>query len=213
MAVISDTDVTNMIRYILNEGTAKFWEDDEITLYKKFGMMAVVSKYWYLLAPIMVKVAATSLTANTAYVSQPDDCAKVLRVEEATNRKLLRYIEPDEIWKYSLYDDGAAASNYLNVWYLEYADEVTDFPEAVRPLIAMEAIAFAKAKDENLSVDIQAMHKRFENIAYEFLSSQTMYEPAIFGDYAQERAYTDDNPVAWSFRDGYIYLYKIYDED
>lgn len=213
MAVISDDDVTNLIRYILNEATAKFWEDDEITLYKKFGMIAVASKYWYLLAPISAKVAATSLSANTPYVSQPDDCAKVLRVEEVANRKLLRWIEPDEVWKYSLYDDGAAATNYLNVWYLEYYDEVTDFPEALRPLIAMEAIAFAKAKDENLSVDIQGMHKRFEDIANTFLSTTVMYEPPIFGDYAQERAYTDDNPCAWSFRDGSIYLYKVFDEE
>lgn len=213
MAIITDANVTSMIRSVLNEATASFWTDAEITLYKKFGMIAVVSKYWYILAPIAAKVAATSLSANTPYVSQPDDCAKVLRVEEASDRKLLRYIEADEVWKYSLYDDGAAATNYLNVWYLEYYDEVTDFPEALRPLIAMEAIAFAKAKDENLSVDIQAMHRRFENMAYEFLSSPVMYEPPIFGDYAQERAYTDDNPCAWSFRDGNIYLYKVWDED
>jgi hypothetical protein len=161
----------------------------------------------------MEKVQPTSLAASTSYVGKPTDCAKVLRVEEATNRKLLRYIEPDEVWKYSEYDDGAASSNYLNIWYLEYADAVTDFPEAVRPLIAMEAILFAKSKDKTLDVDIMAMHKRFEDTAVAFMSSQTMYEPAIFGDYAQERAYTDDNPVAWTFRDGSIYLYKIYDEE
>jgi len=202
-----------MIRSILNEATAKFWTDDEITLYKKFGMVAVVSKYWYLLAPTQAKVATASLVANTSYVGQPTDCAKVLRVEEATNRKLLRYIEPDEVWKYSLYDDGAAATDYLNIWYLEYYDEVTDFPEALRPLIAMEAVMFAKSKDEGLDINIRAMHRRFEEIAVAFMATPVMYEPAIFGDYAQERAYTDDNPVAWSFRDGSIYLYKVYDEE
>jgi hypothetical protein len=31
MAVISDTDVTNLIRYILDEASADFWADAEIT--------------------------------------------------------------------------------------------------------------------------------------------------------------------------------------
>lgn len=213
MAVIDDDDVTNLVRYIIGEPSESYWDDDELELYIKFGMMAVVSKYWYLLAPTEAKVSATSLSANTSYVSQPTDCAKVLRIEVAEDRKLLRKIEPDELWKYSEYDDGDAATSYLNIWYLEYYDAVTDFPEALRPLIAMEAIEFAKTKDKVLDVDIIQLYRKYEDIARTFLATDSMYEPTIFGDFEQERAYTKDNPTAWAFRDGSIYLYKSYDED
>lgn len=213
MTIISSANITSMVRSLVGEATASYWTDDEITLYIQFGMMAVISKYWYLLAPTEAKVSAASLSANTAYVEKPDDCAKILRIEVATDRKLVRKIEPDELWKYSVYDDGAAATSYLNIWYLEYYDAVTDFPEALRPLIAMEAILFAKSKDKVLDVDIVSLYKHYEDIAVGFLSTDSIYEPTIFGDYEQERPYTDDNPCAWAFKDGKIYLYKGYDTD
>ena len=69
--LFDDTSVTSMIRHLVGESTAKHWTDAEITLYKKFGMVAVNSKYWYLLAPTEAKVAATSLVAATEHVSLP----------------------------------------------------------------------------------------------------------------------------------------------
>jgi len=213
MAVISDSDVTSMVRSLIGESSAEYWTDAEVTLYIKVAMTNVQNKYWYLLAPTDTKVSNTDLSASTAYVSLPTDCAKVLRVEVASNRKLIRKIESDELYKYSEYDDGAAASGYLNIWYLEYYDATTDFPVALRPLIAVEAVRLAKTKDRGIEADIESLQSRFESAALTFLASDTVYEPTIFGDYAQERSYTDDNPVAWTFRDGKIYFYKIYDED
>ena len=213
MAVISDSDVTSMVRSLIGESSAEYWTDAEVTLYIKVAMTNVQNKYWYLLAPTDTKVSNTDLSASTAYVSLPTDCAKVLRVEVASNRKLIRKIESDELYKYSEYDDGAAASGYLNIWYLEYYDATTDFPVALRPLIAVEAVRLAKTKDRGIETDIESLQSRLESAALTFLASDTVYEPTIFGDYAQERSYTDDNPVAWTFRDGKIYFYKIYDED
>lgn len=213
MAVMSDSDVTSMVRSLIGESSAEYWTDAEVTLYIKVAMTNVQNKYWYLLAPTDAKVSNTDLSASTAYVSLPTDCAKVLRVEVASNRKLIRKIESDELYKYSEYDDGAAASGYLNIWYLEYYDATTDFPVALRPLIAVEAVRLAKTKDRGIETDIESLQSRLESAALTFLASDTVYEPTIFGDYAQERSYTDDNPVAWTFRDGKIYFYKIYDED
>jgi len=213
MAVMSDSDVTSMVRSLIGESSAEYWTDAEVTLYIKVAMTNVQNKYWYLLAPTDTKVSNTDLSASTAYVSLPTDCAKVLRVEVASNRKLIRKIESDELYKYSEYDDGAAASGYLNIWYLEYYDATTDFPVALRPLIAVEAVRLAKTKDRGIETDIESLQSRLESAALTFLASDTVYEPTIFGDYAQERSYTDDNPVAWTFRDGKIYFYKIYDED
>lgn len=213
MAVLSDSDITSLTRSLIGEATAEYWTDAEITLYIKTAMTNIQNRYWYLLAPTDAKVDPASLVANTAYVSPPTDCAKVLRVEVAADRKLLRKIEPDELWKYSAYDDGAAATSYLNIWYLEYYDATTDFPVALRPLIAYEAAVIAKTKSGGMDTTFDRLHRKAEEAALTFLATDAMYEPTIFGDYAQERSYTDDNPVAWLFRDGKVYLYKIYDED
>ena len=208
---MSDDDITSLARSLIAEATAKFWTDDEVTLYIKVAMTNIQNRYWYLLAPTDAKVSAISLSAATANVSLPTDAAKILRVEVAETRKSLRKIEPDELWKYSLYDDGVAATSYLNVWYLEYYDATTDFPVALRPLIACEAALLAVTKDKNTS-HINALYSSFKESALIFLSTDSMYEPTVFGDYELEESYTRDNPCAWLFRDNEIYLYKAYDE-
>lgn len=211
--IISDADITSMIRYLIGENTAEYWDDAEITLFKKFGMIAVFSKYWYMMMPTETKVAATSLTANQAYVDLPTDAAKILRVEVNSDRKMLRKIEVDELWKYTPFDDGDASTNYLNVWYLEYYDSVTDFPEALRPLIAYEAVVYAKTKSGGMDRSFDRMHQRAEEQAIAFLATDSPYEPTIFGDFPLERGYTDTNPVAWLFKAGKIYLYKTFESD
>jgi len=214
MTLISSDDITAFTRSLIGEATEKHWTDVEIALYIEMAMMIVNTKYWYLLAPTEAAVNPTSLVAATSYVSQPTNCAKVLRVEVAETRKLLRKIELDELWKYSAYDDGTTVSSYLNVWYLEYENSVEDFPEALRPLIAVEAAVMAKTKDSGaVDAGIMSLHRKFEEAAQVFLATDSMYEPTVFGDFAQEEAYTDSNPCAWSFRDGYIFLWKSYAED
>jgi len=213
MAVLADSDITSLTRSLIGEATAEYWEDAEITLYIKTAMTVIQNKYWYLLAPTDAKVAATSLSASTEYVSLPTDAAKILRVEVAETRKMLRKIEPDELWKYSLYDDGAASASYLNIWYLEYYDATTDFPVALRPLIAYEAAVLAKTKSGGMDAAFSSLYQNAVQDAITFLSTDSMYEPTVFGDQELERGYTNENPCAWSFRDGKIYLYQSYDED
>ena len=214
MTLISDDDVSAFTRSLIGEATAKHWTDVEIALYVEMAMMQVNTKYWYLLAPTEAKVWKESLSASTPFVSLPDDCAKVLRVEVGETRKLLRKIEPDELWKYSEYDDGAAATHYLHVWYLEYYDATTDFPEALRPLIAVEAAIMAKTKDTGaVDAGIMSLHRKFEEAALVFLATDSMYQPTHFGDYEQEQAFTCSNPCAWAFKENKIYLYKSYSED
>lgn len=209
MAVISAADVVSFTRSLLGEGTAKHWTDAEITLYIKFGVIAVQSKYWYLLAPLSKTLEQKSLTANQAYVTLNDDALKVIRVEVASSGDQLRYIEPDELFRFQEYDSGAAATNYLNIWYLEVNSAVTDFPEPFRPLIAIEAVIFGKTKDESVDAGLLALHKRFEDIALNFMGVSQIQEPAMMDDYELEDRYTYVDPVAWTFRDGKVYLYEL----
>jgi len=166
---------------------------------------------------VTVTFGATTGHTDTEYWSSNciiSDCAKILRVEVAETRDLLRKIEPDELWKYSVYDDGAAATSYLNIWYLKYYSTTTDFPVALRPLIAVEAAIMAKTKDSGaIDAGILNLHRNFEDAARAFLATDSMYEPTIFGDYEQEDAYTRSNPCAWAFKENKIYLYKSYKED
>lgn len=216
MAIISDADVTSFVRSLLGEGTAKHWTDDEITLYIKFGMMAVESKYWYLLAPLDKKVVKRSLAENTQYVTIPGNedsedfsCAKIIKVEVASTGDMVRYIEPDDLSRFEEYDDGAAATDYLNIFYLQHKSATTDFPESLRPLIAIEAVMFGNTKDGTVDGALLVLHREFEGIALNFLGVSQIQEPAIISDYEVEDGYTFSNPVAWSFREGKIYLYKV----
>ena len=123
---------------------------------------------------VKIKVAYSTISAGTEMTSVKgsgksmlsrliEDPAKILRVEVASDRKMLRNIEADEVWKYSVYDDGAAATNYLNIWYIEYYDTVTDSPEALRPLIALEAVMFAISESESACNSNKVLLVKFPN--------------------------------------------------
>jgi len=164
-----------------------------------------------------VTVTFLATTGHTLADEWQSDCAttnmfKILRIEVAEDRKMVRQIEVDELFKYSASDDHSGSSDYFNIHYLSNKADIGDFPEALRPLIAIEAVIYALTKDRGVSVDVLAMKKDFESNALVFLSTQQPYEPAILGDYEVEDSYTSTNPVAWCFRDGKIYLFKHYSE-
>lgn len=302
--IITSANVTSFVRSLVGEPITKHWTDEEITLYIKFGMLAVQGKYWYMMTEGDKSVKATSLVVNQTYVSMPNasigaaqatavlddatfsgtynhladltyrveidlaaatdtfkwskdggttweatgtavtgtaqeldngvfvtiaattghtladlwdsacvstDCNKIVKIEVASDGSQLRYIDEGEIWKYDLYNDGAASSNYLNVWYLKNKSVIGDFPETLRPLIAIEAIVFAMTKDRRIDVDVLQLQKRFADIATIALAVAQVQEPTLLGDSELIDTYTSTNPVAWSFRDGRIYLYK-YDD-
>ena len=213
MTIISDANITSMVRSLIGEATTEYWTDAEVTLYIQFAMMNVMARYWYMLMPSELQVETADLDAATDNIALPTKCAKVVRIEVASSKKMLRKIEADEFWKYSPYDDGSTVSAYFNIYFVEYYDETTDFPEALRPLIAVEAAILAKTKDENVDAGLMALYNRFEESAITFLATDSPQEPTIFGDYEQERAYTNDNPCAWAFKEGKIYLFKVFDED
>jgi hypothetical protein len=212
VSIITDDNVTAFIRSLVGESTAKHWTNDEITLYKKFGMMAVQAKYWYLLYPEKVMKATADMTSGTDYIALPDNCFKIGKLEVYNNGsgdgKHLRIIGTDEVHKYESWAAGdpiacvfadskvylyptpnRTVSSFFRYWYLEYFDEVTDFPECMRPLIAIEAVLFAKTKDKSVTVDVLAMQQRLEEIVYHALAMSQIQEPDIIGDYEVDEGY------------------------
>lgn len=212
VTILTDDNVTAFIRSLIGESTAKYWTDDEIDLYKKFGMIAVQSKYWYLIYPEKVIKATATMTSGTDYIDKPTDCFKIGKLEVYNNGngngKHLHIIGTEEIHKYENWSTGdpvaaifaddkiylyptpnRTVTDFFRFWYVEYFDSVTDFPECLRPLIAIEAVIFAKTKDKNVTVDILAMQQKLEEIAYHALAMSQIQEPDMIGDYALDEGY------------------------
>lgn len=212
-AIISDANVTSYIRSLVNEDTAKFWTDADITLYKQFGMMAVQSRFHPWLQETYKTFANFGITDGTAKYDPATDLSitnlhKVIRIEEQDQGETLRYIQDDEYWKYAEWADGdpvawmwddndirliptpnSTDSTFLRIWYTTHMTTVETFPECLRPLIAIEAVIYAKVKDEDLTADVYDLRRRFEMNAYMDLTFSQMQEPIIFRDGAEEDKY------------------------
>ena len=187
------------------------WSKDGGTTWEA-SLVAITTVAQALDNGVTVTIAAsTGHTLTDLWDSDCDatDCSKIVKVEVASTGKQLRYINEDEIWKYDPYDDGGASSNYLNLWYLPVKTVVGDFPDAMRPLIAFEAASYGLLKDKSLDAGFLRMKKQAEDAAIIAMSVAQMQEPFVMGDSGELiTTYTSTNPVAWSFRDGKIYLYK-----
>ena len=206
--IISDANITSYVRSLLNEATAKFWTDAEITNFIKFGMVMAQSRFHTWLFKKTKKLHQLSTIASTAdydLSSTPGDIHKIQHISVASTGAHLRYINDDEYWKYAEVDNGDprawmwynnqvrliptpsdAASNYLNVWYSPQLSSTTDFPESVRPWIAVNAVISALTKDKAVSPDLIALAKHCEeNVLIDIIFDQ-MQEAEQFGDYAVE---------------------------
>lgn len=210
--IISDTDVTTYIRSLLNEATAKFWTDAEITLYKKFGMVQAQSRfhtYLYKKTKKLYQLSTTASTADYDLSTTPGDIHMIQHISEASTGEHLAYIDDDSYWKYAEWESGdpkawmwynnqvrliptpdSSDTNYLNIWYSPQLDSVTEFPEIVRPWIAVQAVISALTKDKAVTPGIMATAKfHEENVLIEVTFDQ-MQEPTVIGDHAIEDRYT-----------------------
>lgn len=207
---LTDDNITAYIRSLVNESTASFWTDNDITLYKQIGMSVVQSSYF----PYMkdryktYQLKGTTADSDTFDSVLSTDAWRITGVEIAETGARLRYITDNEYWKYAGWSPGepntwmfkagvvkliptpsATVSELFRVWYLPIMDSVSEFPECLRPLIAIEAVISAKVRDENVNQDILWLHKRYSDAAMIALTLDQMQEPIIMGDYELGEGY------------------------
>lgn len=207
---MTDDTVTSYIRSLVNEATAEFWTDADITLYKQIGMSVLQSLYY----PFMkdknktFELKGTTANSDTFDTVLSTDAFRITGIEIAETGARLRYITDNEYWKYADWDNGepntwmfkagvvkliptpsATVSELLRVWYLPIMDAVSEFPECLRPLIAIEAVISAKTRDENVTPDLLVLHKRYSDAAMVALTLEQMQEPIIMGDFELEEGY------------------------
>jgi len=202
----SDSEVSDFIESIVNEYNAsKYWDADEITLYKKAGMSKVLSQFYPWLYSEKKDWDDLALTSGTNEYAKPTNCYKLAYLcEKDTGEKLL-YIPPPEIWKYRDYSAGYPVgwtwkageisiipdvnftdADYLQIWYMPILDAVTEFPDCCAPLIAIEGAVIALLKDKAADPALMALKKEYEMAVYTDLTLHTMEHIEVFPDYREE---------------------------
>lgn len=202
---MTDAELTAYIRSLVNEETAKFWTSTDITAYKKVAYITVQSEFHsYLLEKDKTFEAFAMTNAQSTY-NPPGNYHKIIRIEETDYGQNLEYISDDDYWKYSDYQPGkpiawiwdggkirliptpnTTSSTYLRIWYTKKKDSLADFEECLHPLIAIEAVIASKVKDENVTIDLMELKRRYNLIAYIDLSFPQMGKPPIMSDASVE---------------------------
>lgn len=205
---LSDANVTSLTRSLLQEATAKFWTDAEITLYIQTAMNVVQSDFYHFLYETNKTFTTQTKTSGTATFTVPTDTFKIGGVEVASTGMRLHYISDDEYYKYAEWDAGesicwmfkagdimiiptptATDTNYWRIWYLPIMDVTTEFPDCLRPLIAVEAAMLGRTKDDNVSPELVLLQRRFHDAAVKALTLTQMQEATLIGDYDLESTY------------------------
>jgi len=204
---LTDDNVTDMIRSLISEGSAKYWTDAEITLYKTQAMDKVLARWYPWMYETNKKHEDFGIENNTAKYDLPDDCYKVSILEVKSSGERVRYINATEYWKYASFDDCDAAwmytggqieivpqpsetdTDYYQLWYMPICDAVTEFPECLRPLIIIEAVKLAKFKDNALDPSALELEKDYIEAAKHFFAMSQMGSPEVMGDFHDEESY------------------------
>ena len=212
MTITSEANTTSLTRSLIGEATANFWTDAEVTLYINSAMATIGAKFFYILYPRYKTFADGAIVSGTDTVDLPDNCQKIGKVEVKSTKKQLRFIEEDEVAEFTNWGDGEPVAwsfkggkiwllptpdfsdtDYLRIWYMEYMDAVTDFPEELRPLIAVEAAILARTKDEDVTPDLLALQKRLSDSAWDSLSITQIQEPAVARGFELASIYASQN--------------------
>jgi len=204
---LTDADSTAMIRSLLKEGTAKFWTDAEIVLYKKASMDSVWSRYMPQLFPRYKKRVNFGVTADTAdYIIATaigSDTLKVVYVLNKEDGDKLRFILPDEYYKYRDWTTGYPVcwtyksrtsitliptpgftdADYLEAIYMPKYTDITTFPDCLQMIVCVEAAMLGKIKDEDSDPMLLELHKMYTQSALTFL---TDIDVQVFPDFREE---------------------------
>lgn len=188
---MTDLEFKKFVRSLLAEyiGEERFWTDEEIDIYKQNAMAGVLSEFWPYLVEKKKKAVNISLEANNPYISVPDDLMMVVSIIRNDDNEELSYIRSNEIswWQnftsepnygWTFESDGirliptptTIKENFLTMWYMPKLVQLSDFPDILHPLIAIDTVIFAKTKDENVSPALMALREAYHHKAIRFLT-------------------------------------------
>jgi len=212
MALWDDTSITAFIRDLIDEDTAKHWTTAAVTRAKNAAMVLVGAKYWYLLFPMYKTFEDSAMTDGTNTIALPTDAQpNTVCVTVASTGRKIRHIQENELFKFEHWDDGKpvvwlwkggavylvptpseTTAGYFRIWYMEYRNSVADFPEELRPLVAIEAAILALVKDQNTQAlqGLFALQKQYHDTALIALHLSSIQEPSMIGDYEESDSYT-----------------------
>jgi hypothetical protein len=135
---------------------------------------------------------------------------KIVRVEYAATGAKLDYIEDDKLFLYETGEEGApqvwlyednkvmqvptpatTAANYWRVWYLPEFTALSQLPEILHPLIALEAVINARIKDERLMRALLLKRDHLAGIALGTLAIPQLQEPGKISSFDSDEEEDD----------------------
>ena len=190
------TTFRSYVRSLLAEPQASYWTDAEIDTYLEVALINITGRFWSLLVPVYSIVTYLSTTANSPYISLPEDCSRVVYLKVASDPgKIFPYI-PDNMLDY--YEENSlegwrfeggqiriypapteSKQNYFKLKYLPKFQDLEDVPEELHPLLAVEVVIQAKVKDENIPQYLLVLQKQFYDDAVRNLTKKQLQNEEI----------------------------------
>lgn len=206
--MITSGNATSFVRSLIGEATTKWWTDAEITLYLQFAMTRVQGEFYPQLWERNKTFADLSLVAGTQSYDEPADCFKISHIQEAATGRKLHQIGEDEYFKYKSWAAGTPSgwmykdkhifilpapastdSDWGLIWYMPAADEITDFPDSFRALVAVEAAILARGKNKEITADLFELQKMFRQSAIIDATMTTYGQVNVISDFSEESSF------------------------
>lgn len=206
---MTDSEWELFVRSLIDEPIAKNWTLDEIAVYKKVGIIVTTSAFFSSLAVTNKKLIQKSMIKDDPYIELPNDLWKPVRLEFASTREKLGYMQDNENWRFDatgtperwMFEDGKirqvpipniTEANYWNFWYLPRFTTLASLPEELHPLIAVEAIISARAKDEDVARELLLKRQHYFSCANTSLAVQQLQEGESMPDFDNSESDYDE---------------------
>ena len=209
---MTDEQFTEYVRSLINEPTAKFWQETEINSYKAVAITHIASLFVASLAVTHKKATLADMIADDPYITKAGETEieywKPVRIEYASNGEKLPYIKDSELWKYDqntpgtpqvwMFEDNkvrqvptpsTTSADYWRFFYLPKFDTLAKLPEELHALVAIETVMDAKSKDERLMKELQIKWERFYHSASLSLAVPQYQEADIMDDFTRDEDY------------------------
>jgi len=200
---MTTADAVLFTRSLIKEPTAIFWSDAEITLYLSMAMQSTWGKYSASLYENKKSWATISLLDGVADYTPAATCYKISKILVTSSGSKLPYAFDDELFKYADANP-AAATDYLTYYYLPKLTDIASFPDVLQPLVCIEAIIFAKSKDEGVGQDLLDLRTWYEEAVKWDFASHNLAEPSVFPDFSEEESFGSE--YSWTYKAGAIHL-------